>query len=284
MTAEPGRYPGLLRLVLETATGRRPVEHSGDLLNAFLALPPWLRELVRWVLRPRRRFLYGRLRALSGDRVMSGPFVGMQLAGEPAAPELLGTYERELAAVVRALAARSFRSIVNVGARFGYYAIGFARLMPHARVLAFEAEAEARQALAGCARANGVAERVTVGGFCDIPELIDALGDGTDVLLVCDIEGGEAVLLDPDRVPALGRVTILVECHGLAEEFTERLLVARFLPTHEVQHIATETRVLAHLPPGVAEPWRSRLPATTEALMQEHRHQQQSWLVLSPRP
>jgi hypothetical protein len=265
------------------AVGRRRIEHGGPWLLAFIALPAPLRELVRWVLRPKRQFLYGRVRAQAADVVLSGPFEGMRLTGHPAAPELLGTYELELSGLVRELAARPFHTIVNVGARYGFYAIGFARLMPRARVLAYEGDAEAHCILSAAIAANGVSDRVRAEGFADLPELRAALGEGSGVLLVCDIDGGEVELLDPAQAPALARATILVECHGPAETPTEPVMVLRFLPTHDVQRIAPAVRVLAHLPPGVAEPWRSRMPRTMEALLQEHRTMPQSWLLLTPR-
>ena len=259
------------------------MEHSGPLLYAFLELPAPLRDAVRWVLRPRRRFLFGRLRARSRNRVLSGPFVGMQLTGLPSAPELLGTYEREIFDVVRELAARPFRTLINIGARYGYYAIGMARLMPAVQVTAFEGDDEARAQLESATDANGVRGRVTVAGYCEVADLAAALEADGGVLVVCDIDGGEVPLLDPQQVGALTRATILVECHGPAEAPTEPVMVHRFLPTHEVRRFAVEERLLSHLPAGIAEPWRTRMPHTLEALMQEHRTLPQSWLLLTPR-
>ena len=280
---EAGRaHPGTLTLLWELVTGRRAVERSGPLLRAFRRLPGPLRDAARWTLRPRRRFLLGRLRALAADHVMSGPFGGMRLAGLPAAQELLGTYEHELFDTVHALARGPYRTVVNVGARNGYYAVGLARLMPNARVTAFEGDDEARALLAATVALNGVAGRVDVRGFCEPPDLAVAL-EAKDALVVCDIDGGEDTLLDPRLVPALAHATMLVECHTYGELRTEPLMTMRFLPTHEVQRIAVEERVLAHLPAGVGEPWRSRMPRTLEALMHEHRAMPQSWLLLTPR-
>jgi len=282
VTSAASGPPGVVRILWQLVTGQRTVEHSGALLNAFLALPAPLRDAVRWVLRPKRRFLLGRLRALSHDRVLSGPFAGMQLTGLPAAPELLGTYERELFGVVQELASRPLRTLVNVGARYGYYAVGMARLMPAVTVKAYEWSDEARAQLTSAVSANGVQARVTVAGWCDSADLAaDLATDG--VLVVCDIDGGETTLLDPQQVRALTRATILVECHGPAESPTEAVMVHRFLPTHDVRRIAVEERVLSQLPAGVAEPWRTRMPRTMEALMQEHRTPPQSWLLLTPR-
>jgi hypothetical protein len=275
--------PGVGRILWQLITGQRTVEHSGAFLNAFLALPAPLRDAVRWILRPKRRFLFGRLRALSKDRVLSGPFAGMQLTGMPAAPELLGTYERELFGVVHELASRPLRTLVNVGARYGYYAVGMARLMPEVTVKAYEWGDEARAQLASAVHENGVQDRVTVAGFCDSADLAADLATDGGALIVCDIDGGEIALLDPQQVRALARATILVECHGPAESPTEAVMVHRFLPTHDVRRIAVEERVLSQLPAGIAEPWRTRMPRTLEALMQEHRTPPQSWLLLTPR-
>jgi hypothetical protein len=275
--------PGALTLLWRMLSGRETIEHGGPWLQAFIDMPAWMRDVVRWVVRPKRRFLYGRLRVLTGDCVMSGPFAGMQLNGHPAAPELLGSYEHELFNLVHELAGWSYATVINVGARYGYYAVGLARLMPQARVLAFEGDDEALGMLRDAVAANGVVDRVMVGGFCDTAQFTTAIGDGVGVLVVCDIDGGERVLLDPAMVPALTRATILVECHGPPETPTEPVMATRFLPSHEVRRIATEDRVLTHLPPGIAEPWRSRMPRTLEALMQEHRTQPQSWLLLTPR-
>lgn len=278
-----GQYPGLLRLLWETSTGRRTAERSGPLLQAFIELPAPLRDAVRWVLRPKRRFLLGRLRALARDRVLSGPFAGMQLVGLPAAPELIGCYERELDATVRALAAQPFRLIINIGARYGYYAIGFARLMPGVPVNAFEGDDEARGILSTAVAANGVTGRVTVSGFCDTPDLSAALGTGDGVLVLCDIDGGEVPLLDPLKVSALTRATILVECHEPAGGPTEPVMAMRFLPTHSITRFETTPRHAEDVPAGVGEPWRSRMPGTFDALVQEHRTSPQSWLLLVPR-
>jgi hypothetical protein len=137
--------------------------------------------------------------------------------------------------------------------------------------------------LAAAVAANGVGDRVAIGGFADTPVFTAALGTGEGVLVVCDIDGGEVALLDPSRVQALRRATILVECHGPMEAATEAVMELRFRPTHDVRRVAIEDRVLSHLPPGVAEPWRSRMPRAMEALMQEHRTMPQSWLLLTPR-
>ena len=63
-------------------------------------------------------------------------------------PKLLGVYERELNPYIEQACALNFPLIVDVGAAEGYYAVGMALRNPSARVIAFEMDARAREALA----------------------------------------------------------------------------------------------------------------------------------------
>src|SRR5581483_851837 len=77
-----------------------------------------------------------------GYTVQSGPFAGLRLpemaAREQLGPFLLGTYESEIAAAWELVLAGSYPQIVDIGAAFGYYAVGLARRYPAAAVVAFD--------------------------------------------------------------------------------------------------------------------------------------------------
>jgi hypothetical protein len=66
-----------------------------------------------------------------GSSVVGGPFAGMALTpmtqAEHIGPFLLGTYESELHPWLERLIEIEFAQLVDVGAKFGYYAIGLAR-------------------------------------------------------------------------------------------------------------------------------------------------------------
>ena len=83
-------------------------------------------------------------------------------------PKLLGIYERELAPYIERAVAWQPRLVVELGAAEGYYAVGMARRLPRAHVVAFEMVAEnrdwvremaglerRRRASAGCPRRPG---------------------------------------------------------------------------------------------------------------------------------
>ncbi|HSQ03998.1 MAG TPA: hypothetical protein VLN59_08185, partial [Burkholderiales bacterium] len=130
-----------------------------------------------------------------GGTVRRGPFSGMVYPGRVAVgstlyPKLLGSYERELQPCIDEAIARGYRTIVDIGAAEGYYAIGLARAIPRARVLAFEANPAGASALDAMAQANGVSDRVTVLGIATLANL-EALPIEPPTLVVCDCEGCE---------------------------------------------------------------------------------------------
>ena len=59
---------------------------------------------------------------------------------------------------------RPFPQIVDVGAKFGYYAVGLARRYPAAAVVAYDVDWWARRACRRMAAANGVGNVDGVGG------------------------------------------------------------------------------------------------------------------------
>ncbi|KQI69253.1 hypothetical protein AN189_06785 [Loktanella sp. 3ANDIMAR09] len=194
-----------------------------------------LRHLAKW----RARLIQNTLTARNGCNVLSGPFKGL-IYDTPATEgagvaRLIGCYEASLAPVFEQIIAGAYPLVVDVGCAEGYYAVGLARRMPDTRIMACDSNPEARAACAALARRNGVDGRVTIHGTLDHADLAVCADQRT--LILCDIEGAEAVLLDPERAPALIHADILVEVHecftpGLTDEMTQR-----FAPTHRVQRI-----------------------------------------------
>ena len=177
--------------------------------------------------------------------VASGPFAGMryirQSNGSPLIPKLLGTYERELHPVLRRTIARPYELVLDVGCAEGYYAVGLARAIPHARVRAYDVDPSALANLTRLAELNGVSDRIETAGWCDAAELARAAGRRT--LLFCDIEGGERELLDPERAPSLKGMDVIVEIHdGPEQREIHDLLAARFAPTHRITFVPHEPR------------------------------------------
>lgn len=210
-----------------------------------------LRLLAKW----RSEVVANTLLHRCGSKVLSGPFAGMEYpvrASEGArAARLVGSYEAALAPVIEEIVAGGYDLVIDVGCAEGYYAVGLARRMPQARVLAQDADPRAQALCRALAEANGVAERVTVGGRLDHGGF-DLCRDQRSVV-ICDIEGAEVDLLDPERAKGLVAADILVECHDGMQAGVADLLAARFAASHRVRRIGR--RLSDAGLPDFAESW-----------------------------
>ncbi len=210
-----------------------------------------LRHLAKW----RSALLDNTVVAHTGHVVQGGPFRGMDYgvaAAEGArAARLLGCYEAGLAPVIETIIARGYARVIDVGCAEGYYAVGLARRMPGAKVLARDISGQAQALCRALAARNGVADRVAGGGIFTHADF--ALCADAPTAVICDIEGAEDQLLDPAAAPGLLQADILVESHeGMRPGLTARL-AARFAASHHVTRI---DRVLA---PGLLPPWAEGL-------------------------
>ena len=197
------------------------------------------------------RWTYHRINKLTqaivkryGLVVLAGPFAGMlyvaEAAGSSLLPKLLGSYEAELHQSVTAIIDSDYGRIIDVGCAEGYYAVGLALRVPEARVFAFDIDPRARQLCEEMAEVNSVSERVVVGGECNC-ERLDALLDDRS-LVICDCEGYELELLDPDRVPNLSVSDVLVELHDFIDRTISPTIISRFAETHDISLISSHER------------------------------------------
>ncbi len=221
----------------------------------------------------------------SPPRVLHGPFAGMAYS-LPASRRralvwgrtIIGSFEAELHAVVEDQCRTSPRVIVNIGASEGYYAVGLAYRIPGVDVIAFEAVPSAAERCVALARLNGVSDRVEMRGTCDREQLAEL--DLRDSFIVCDCEGAEHTILDPERVTGLAASDILVEVHETSASGASAMaaLAARFDATHVITQISPRPRdhndypELAPFPPG-----------ERDAILDEGRSNSVGWLLLKAR-
>jgi predicted O-methyltransferase YrrM len=221
------------------------------------------------------------LRRRHGATVLGGPFQGMRMPARASegclVPKLLGIYEQELHPYLARLARRDYARVVDIGCAEGYYAVGIARALPAARVVAFDTSAAARALCAELAKANGVETRVNVRGAADAEVLEAALVGAGRSLVLCDCEGCEYAVLDPAAVPALARADLIVELHGVARDpGAVGAFLERFRPTHRLQTVRHGARDPAAIPAlkGMRQldqwlaVWEFRTEATPWAVMQ----------------
>lgn len=140
------RRVGTCRLSPPLTSGRHAKFISPTLYGDLV--PREVRDAIRFVLRPdyrktvirrRRQKRYPRLREeseprlweLCGGVILSGPFKGLmyprESVGSAWAPKLLGTYESELSPTIERIVSGGYRSVVDIGAAEGYYAVGLAK-------------------------------------------------------------------------------------------------------------------------------------------------------------
>ena len=191
-------------------------------------------------------------RMRTNNCVRSGPFAGVRYVqdsiGSAYIPKLLGIYESELAEEVESICSRKPDLIVDIGAAEGYYAVGLAVRNPSARVVAFETQPTGQAALREMARLNRVSSRVEVRGKCEPTHLTEVLTQTNAPAILCDVEGYEDRLLDPQAVPALAKATILVELHDFIVPGITEILRKRFSATHHLTHISQRTRSRKQFP------------------------------------
>jgi precorrin-6B methylase 2 len=137
--------------------------------------------------------------------------------------------------------------VIDIGCAEGYYAVGFAKSCPDIDVIAFDIDHNARQLAAHLAKKNQVGERVVVEGECT-PDRLEKALQGHRALVICDIEGAESAILDPQLVPALRTARLLVEIHDHITPDTGTKLKQRFSSTHSIETIAAIPRTREHCP------------------------------------
>jgi hypothetical protein len=242
-----------------TTIHKHVMERIGNLLRAPLPGEPArdkgaeirvLEEVLRLAAKHRAHLLQNTLLERMGPMVWGGPFQGMAFVESVTegcyVPKLLGCYEWELHEYVERAINRGYRHVVNIGCAEGYYAVGFARRMPAARVYAFDTDARGQATCRTLSERNGVGERVEVGGELFVHDFTRFPAGET--LVFCDIEGAELDLLDPAEAPALAGFDLIVELHTHVRRDTPEVVLSRFAATHEITRVEHQLGAI-QLPP-----------------------------------
>ncbi len=212
-----------------------------------------LKEALRLLSLQRSSVLQEQFTTAYGLNIQAGLFEGMKYLPDCAEgcylPKLLGCYEAELAPYFLAASQRPYQAVLNIGCSEGFYAVGLARLMPQVQVFAYDTNLPAHAQCRQLADQNGVGDRVFIDGLfqpADFQKFADR-----KTLVLCDIEGGEEQLLDPQQASALTQMDIIVELHdGFAPNIQE-LITQRFEATHQISIVPHQLRHI-NLPPLVA--------------------------------
>jgi len=191
-----------------------------------------LRLLSKW----RSVLIQNTLLQQQGTVVMQGPLAGMDFLSQSAEgchiAKLLGCYEQPLQPFIEQAIDLAYPTILNIGCAEGYYAVGMARRMPSTQVLAFDLNPKAQEVCTALAIKNGVLDRIKVGALFK-PEDFESYAN-QKVLVLCDIEGAEKDLLNPEAAPALKGMDLIVESHECLIPGITQALIDRFKDTHNL--------------------------------------------------
>lgn len=258
---------------------------------------PWRERLKRkapWLVHFTRsgRFLLNQVRypVLASvldwrQTIIGGPFAGLRYthSGVIAYFEILGTYEQSLIPVVESVIKRKPRLIVDVGAAFGYYALGFAYRCPESRVIAYEMDQTRQNIINKCRDKNGLPNLQTY-GECSIKDLNHDLDKTSGAFMLMDVEGAEQFLLDPIKVPGLYNTEIVVELHEMFVPGITQIIRARFEATHEMHLIRDMTAEKRPLAVALSPSLQRMLDRSWNRMTRETRGQRMSWLHMVPKP
>jgi hypothetical protein len=191
-----------------------------------------LRLLAKW----RTVLIQNTLLQQQGTVVMQGPLKGMDFLPQSAEgchiAKLLGCYEQPLLPYIEQAIQANYPTILNIGCAEGYYAVGMARRMPDTKMRAFDLNPKAQETCHALAEKNSVQGRITIGALFQPEDFAPYAGQ--KVLVLCDIEGAEKDLLDPEKAPALTGVDLIVESHECLIPGITQQLIERFAATHNI--------------------------------------------------
>jgi hypothetical protein len=212
-----------------------------------------------------------------GRQVLSGPFKGMvlteQTEKEFLGPYLLGTFESEIQPWLEAVCSRTdFAAFVDVGAKFGFYSVGFALRNPKIPSIAFDTDHWARQAMRQMGTENRC-NNLTIRGYCDRNWI--EVGLPANSFVLSDCEGYESVLFH-EVCPSLKSATLLIETHDHEAPNITSILRERFSKTHHVEQVESGK-------PRVSPVDISFLTEKEQEKIVYEVREKQSWLLLTPR-
>ena len=209
-----------------------------------------------------------------GLKVQSGPFREMRLPPallrEHLAPYLLGCYEHELHVEIERMISLRPSCLVDIGAKFGYYAVGMAMRVPGIRLIAFDTDPWARRMIRDTAKLNDV--RIEVMSFCSRSWLSQELPERSFV--ISDCEGYEATLFSEPLAGGALSSHFLVETHDHEVEGATAKVKSSLDAHHEVREIFQE-----HVPCAV--PFLTEKEA--EIAVSDLRPSGQRWLYAEPK-
>jgi hypothetical protein len=217
-----------------------------------------------------------------GPRVIAGPFVGLTYpawAGgwmADVGSKHTGSYEAGVHDLVECVIRGDPAVIVDIGCAEGYYAVGLARRLPGAKVLAIDISLKARVLCRVLAWRNRVTPSVTVRSRYAPGMAARYERSDRPMFFLFDCEGAEKELANPERFPELAKAILIVELHEFIHPNILEVLTTRFSETHKIT-----LRAEAPFTPAL-EVLAGWTPDDQAAFLSERRPAPMRWVAFTP--
>ena len=260
---------------------------SARLLRQFTRVPrAALRrvgfDVCRYPPTYRRQELLRKITILTGNKVTCGLFAGLilpddQLRGDDdRGSKILGLYEKELEPALKDVVRWEPDVVVNIGCADGFYALGLARLIPNAKVIAYDIDERAQKICEQGRQLNNIKGAFEIRGYCSAEELQNIIQISKRPFALVDCEGGERELL-LSRHYDFSNVSMIVECHDFLDRSITSRLINKFSKTHSIELIEQGGRN-----PFEFEITKGWAESDLWLIVSERRPEQMHWLSLRP--
>jgi hypothetical protein len=212
--------------------------------------------------------------------VLAGPFAGLhyvdRAVGSNYLHKLVGSYEAVLHPTVNSILEKSFDTVIDIGAAEGYYLVGIGQKLPQTRLVGFETETTGRELISEMFIKNNLKNELVLEGTATAANVAPYITEAT--LLICDCEGGELDILDPNIEAVFAKVqTAVIELHDFIRHGIKEALTQRFSPTHTVTLIPFKLADPSQFPFFAAITDKSE----QYEILRERGWQEQEWMILN---
>ncbi len=169
-------------------------------------------------------FFYYESKLVNNPTVQSGIFKNLKYPkiyshGSVIFPKLMGIYEKQLHKPINELKKNNYKTVINIGAAEGYYAVGMALYFPESKVVAIDQNIDALNFLKKMSITNGTQDRVKIING-DAKIFLEQIDSNQSYLVVCDCEGCEYNIFSEKNIENLKKSDLIIEMH-YSEEFSK---------------------------------------------------------------
>ncbi|GGG96887.1 hypothetical protein [Pedobacter zeae] len=173
-----------------------------------------------------------------GNQIYYGPFSGLKipeiLFDQLTVPEVLGLYESCLFETWGKIAGKAMENIMIIGGHTGYYSASMSYLLQPKNNYTFETNLSLHHFISAWFSTNDLVSPKLYGAATEV--IFKNWEDRID-LIICDCEGEEMNLLNPNQFQWQKATDIVVEIHPFYKEKALGELISRFKQTHQVNII-----------------------------------------------